>query len=389
MDFTWTAKQKGLRREFYEAARDLVRPDAAARDAGQVFDRALWRRVAQTGLFGLYLPVWAGGRDLLIWDAAAAFEGFAAGCEDIGFLVSLTSHMGLVQSALHTFGTETQLRQWLPGLIDGSLIGCFAVTEHACGSDVRAMKLSAAPHPDDGWILNGAKWNITNAPVADVCCTFGKLIHRAGKPVTAFLADLRRPGVTRSEPFDLMGNRTTPVGSLTFTDYHTPADSVIGETGHGLRVLDFAFTVERIMTGIGIAGCLEPVVQACLSWVDERKAFGKAIGEYQYVQGHIVDIYAGMELVRSVAWRAMDALIRFEECGTLASVVKMTAAEVFHRATSGAMRVFGNHGYRRGHLIERFCRDAGGILFAGGTTEIHKNTIWRRIWQQHLRSQET
>jgi alkylation response protein AidB-like acyl-CoA dehydrogenase len=287
--------------------------------------------------------------------------------------------MGLVQSVLQSFGTEEQQQRWLPGLIDGSLIGCFAITEQGGGSDIRAMQLSAHPDNSGGWRLNGAKWSVTNAPAADVCITFARLPHRAGKPVTAFLADLRQPGATASAPFDLMGNRTTPVGELVFNDYHVPAGGLVGEVGRGLRVLDFAFGMERILTGIGIAGCLDALIHSCMDRVGKRKAFGRPIGDNQYIQGHIVDMFADMELVRSTAWRALDCLVREQDCAALASVVKMTAAEAFHRATVAALRIHGNHGYRRGSTIERLCRDAPGLLLAGGTTEIHKTIIWRNL----------
>jgi isovaleryl-CoA dehydrogenase len=379
MDFTWTPRQERLRAEFRDAGRELVRPGAAARDAGQRFERGLWRSVAASGLFGLHLPCRFGGKGWSIADAAAAFEGFAAGAGDIGFLVAVVSHMGLVQSVLQTFGKEDQQQRWLPGLIDGSLLGCFAITEQGGGSDIRAMQLAAHPDNSGGWRLNGAKWSVTNAPAADVCITFAKLQHRAGKPVTAFLADLRQPGVTASAPFDLMGNRTTPVGELVFKDYHVPAGGLLGEAGRGLRVLDFAFVMERILTGIGIAGCLDTLIDSCMSRVEERKAFGRPIGDNQYVQGHIVEMYTDMELLRSTAWRALDCLVRRQDCAALASVVKMTAAEAFHRATVGALRIHGNHGYRRGTVVERFCRDAPGLLLAGGTSEIHKTIIWRNL----------
>jgi alkylation response protein AidB-like acyl-CoA dehydrogenase len=175
------------------------------------------------------------------------------------------------------------------------------------------------------------------------------------------------------------------VGALTFRDHRAPAEAVIGEPGRGLRVLDFAFVVERILTGIGIAACLEPLLEASLSRAEERKAFGRPIGDYQYVQEHIVNIHAGIELVRSAAWRAVDSLMRGEDCSALASVVKMTAARVFHESAIGALRVQGNHGYHRGHTIERFVRDAAGVFFAGGTEEIHKNIIWRKLQQQRAK----
>lgn len=379
MEFTRTERQETLRREFFAAGRDLLRTGAAARDAGAPFERSLWRAVAGTGLFALHLPKWAGGRDASVPEAAAAFEGFAAGCEDAGFLISILAHVGLVQSALMQFGTESQQRTWLPGLANGSLIGCFAITEPECGSDVRAVRLTAQPSPAGGWELSGVKWNITNAPVADVCITLARLVGPRRHGLTAFLTDLRRPGVTRSAPFELMGNRTTPVGAMTFAAYHAPAEALLGRLGRGLRVVDFAFVVERILTGIGIAGILEPLLQTTLARTQERRAFGRPIGDHQYVQEHLVRMYAGRELVRSAAWRALGALLCGEECSALASVVKMTATQVFHESALGALRVHGNQGYHRGQLVERLCRDAAGVFFAGGTEEIHKNIIWRQL----------
>src|SRR6185295_10758722 len=157
MDFTRTTSQRALREEYYQAGRDLVRPGAAARDEAGTFDRDLWRRVASTGLFGLQLPASVGGRALPLWDAVAAFEGFATGCEDAGFLVAVLAHAGLVQATLASFGSPEQQQRWLPGLVDGSLIGCFAITEKECGSDVRAIRMSATPKAGGSWQLSGTK----------------------------------------------------------------------------------------------------------------------------------------------------------------------------------------------------------------------------------------
>ena len=179
-----------------------------------------------------------------------------------------------------------------------------------------------------------------------------------------------------------MGNRTTPVGELVFSDFPASAEALIGAAGRGLRVLSFAFTVERILTGIGIAGCLDTLIDLCEARTRQRSAFGRPIGGFQHVQEHVVEMAAGRELVRSAAWSALHALVRREECSLLASVVKMTSAEVFHRAATAALRIHGNHGYLRGGTIERFCRDSAGILLAGGTSEIHKTIIWRELQRQ-------
>src|SRR6188508_451950 len=116
MDFQWTSSQRALRDEYFQAGRDLVRPNAARRDAEQIFDRELWKQVAATGLLALPIPPAAGGRGLGVWDAVAAFDGFATGCEDAGFLVAVLAHAGLVQATLSVFGTDEQRTKWLPGL---------------------------------------------------------------------------------------------------------------------------------------------------------------------------------------------------------------------------------------------------------------------------------
>jgi isovaleryl-CoA dehydrogenase len=377
-----TSQHEALRQRFFAVGRDLVRPGAAARDAGGGWDRELWRQVGATGLFGLHLPPAFGGEGRSIEEAAAAFAGFAAGCEDVGFLVSVVSHVGLVQSSLRYFGSVEQQTRWLPGLIRGELLGCFGITEKHAGSDVRALQLRACPDAAGGWRLEGSKWNITNAPMADLSVVFARLEGQRHPRISAFLVELSKPGARRSAPAELMGNRTTPVGELLFDGAAVTERDLLGGLGRGLRVLDFAFQIERVLTGIAAIGCLESLIEHCLDWTEQREAFGRPIGEFQYVQGHIVEIATSLELIRGTAWRALEALIAGRECGALASVVKMAAAEAFHQAAIGALRLHGSHGYRRGSPIERLCRDAAGILLAGGTAEIHKRIIWQKLRQQ-------
>lgn len=371
----WNTEQLNLKSKYYTVGQEIVRPSAAERDATVNFDRSLWKKVGSTGLFGLCMPEEYGGAGLGIADFGAALEGFSAGCQDMGVLVTLVAQVALVQSALVNYGTKEQCQTWLPELISGEKLACFAITEKGCGSDVRSIK-TQVDRTDSGYILNGKKWNITNAPVADICMTFGKVVGKQEKSIACFIFNTHSEGIEQSKPFDLMGNRGTPIGSIDFENVALTNENRIGQEEEGLSVLYFSFLVERVLTGILVSGCIAPLIQESVAYSQNRQAFGKAIGDNQYVQQYIVDIESKLELLKGVIFRALSALEKGEDCSKLASIVKMFSAEIFHESSLSAMRVMGNYGYRRENYYERLLRDAIGLLFAGGTAEIHKRVIW-------------
>ena len=360
----WNTEQLNLKSKYYTVGQEIVRPSAAERDATVNFDRSLWKKVGNTGLFGLCMPEEYGGAGLGIADFGAALEGFSAGCQDMGVLVTLVAQVAL-----------EQCQTWLPELISGEKLACFAITEKGCGSDVRSIK-TQVDRTDSGYILNGKKWNITNAPVADICMTFGKVVGKQEKSIACFIFNTHSEGIEQSKPFDLMGNRGTPIGSIDFENVALTNENRIGQEEEGLSVLYFSFLVERVLTGILVSGCIAPLIQESVAYSQNRQAFGKAIGDNQYVQQYIVDIESKLELLKGVIFRALSALEKGEDCSKLASIVKMFSAEIFHESSLSAMRVMGNYGYRRENYYERLLRDAIGLLFAGGTAEIHKRVIW-------------
>ncbi|HLD65679.1 MAG TPA: acyl-CoA dehydrogenase family protein [Pseudomonas sp.] len=378
MHMTWNEQQRTIRDHYEAVGRELVRPSASQRDRNLSFDRELWRELARSGLFGVHMPLAYGGQGLGIWEFAAALDGFSQGCQDMGVLVSFVAQVALVQAGLLSYGSEAQCQRWLPDLISGEKIGCFAITEASCGSDVRALKL-AASYSATGYVLQGQKWNITNAPVADLCMTFARLEGAGDQSITCFMTETDKPGISRSAAFELLGNRGTPIGSIDFEQAALDLDSVIGGEGQGLRVLYFGFLIERVFTGLVVTGCVQPLIDECIAYSSQRLAFGRPISDNQYVQGQIVEVYTQIELLRSVLLRGLSALEQGQDCSTLASIIKILASETLHDACLTAMRIHGNYGYRRDHYFERLLRDSIGLFFAGGTIEIHKHVIWTNL----------
>lgn len=378
MHMTWNEQQRAIRDRYETVGRELVRPSASQRDRSLSFDRALWRELARSGLFGVHMPLAYGGQGLGIWEFAAALDGFSQGCQDMGVLVSFVAQVALVQAGLLSYGSEAQCQRWLPELISGEKIGCFAITEASCGSDVRALQL-AASYSATGYVLQGQKWNITNAPVADLCMTFARLEGTGDQAITCFMTETDKPGISRSAAFELLGNRGTPIGSIDFEQAALDLDSVIGGEGQGLRVLYFGFLIERVFTGLVVTGCVQPLIDECIAYSSQRLAFGRPISDNQYVQGQIVEVYTQIELLRSILLRGLSALEQGRDCSTLASIIKILASETLHDACLTAMRIHGNYGYRRDHYFERLLRDSIGLFFAGGTIEIHKHVIWTNL----------
>lgn len=384
MKSVWNEQQQDIHNFYEQVGRERVRPSSAERDHQLTFDRQLWRELGATGLFGLHMPLEWGGKGLGLREFAAALEGFSSGCQDMGILVSFVAQVGLVQAGLLSYGSEAQKQRWLPGLIQGELLGSFAITEQGCGSDVRAMKLRATPDLN-GFRVNGQKWNITNAPLADVVMTFAHVDDMGERSITCFITGTDIPGLKRSEPFELLGNRGTPIGAFDFDNVLLPESAVVGTVGGGLDVLYFAFLVERVLTGLVITGCMEPLVSDCLKYSQERLAFGRPIGDNQYIQGQIVDMYCQIEVLRSVLLRAMDSIEEGVDCSSMASLIKMIATQSLHEACLSAIRIHGNSGYRRDQYFERLLRDSIGVFFAGGTIEIHKHVIWTNLVQDYQR----
>lgn len=381
----WNTKQLALREKFRIEAAALVRPGAGARDRCGSFDRGVWQALADTGFFRIHTPIEFGGDGGSVADFAAALEGFTEGGDDFGFVVAVIAQVGLFQGALAKYGSEDQKRQWLPRLADGSSIGCFAITESHAGSDVLRIKTQGRLAGDGLIRISGMKWNVTNAPIADVCLVFGRIPELGEKDITAFIAEVKGPHVKRSDALDLMGNRGTPTGHITFDDFSVPERNVLGGLGHGIDVLYYGFLMERVFGGLALAAYMKPIIDDCLDYSVERRAFGKPIGDFQHIQNRIVRMRVNHDLLASLSYRAVAAISANSDCTVEASIIKMFGADALVECTLDAIKVFGNYGYRRERSFERKCREAIGTTIAGGTAEVHKMIIWREMVQERER----
>jgi isovaleryl-CoA dehydrogenase len=367
-----------LRRTAREFARRDVAPRAAALDASQSFPEESWRQAAELGLLGATAPPEYGGAGLGLAELCIIGEELAAACVSTAATVLHQADMVVGRLARHA--GEEQKQRWLPGLIDGSLIGCLAMTEPEAGSDVMSMRTRAEPL-DGGWRLNGTKTFITNGPVADLALVYARTGERDDRQLGLFAIPADSPGFSRGRKFSKMGWRGSPTGELILDDCEVGDDSLIGGPGDGRAILLAGLDSERVLLAAESVGLAHGALETALAYARERRQFGRAIGEFQLIQGKLADMYTETEAARALTWTAAAQVQAGAILGAreLASAAKLMAGDVAMRVTTEAVQVLGGYGYIDEFPVERFMRDAKLMQIGGGTAEIQRFIIARGL----------
>jgi alkylation response protein AidB-like acyl-CoA dehydrogenase len=287
--------------------------------------------------------------------------------------------MWSVQMPILAFGTEAQKQKYLPGLITGRLIGAHGMSEPDTGSDAYHLR-ARAERRDGGYVLNGTKMFVTNAPVADMAVVFATVDPSRGLwGVTAFLVDMGTPGFRVSRNIEKMGLRTSPMGELILEDCFLPAESRLGPEGAGHKIFNHSMEWERSCILASHVGAMERQLETAIEYARTREQFGQPIGKFQSVANRVVDMKLRLETARlllyKVAW-----LKKQGQAATLeAALAKLYLSESFVSSSLDAIRVHGGYGYMSEQEVERDLRDAVGGTLYSGTSDIQRNIIARLL----------
>ena len=359
-------------------AREEVAPLAREIDREQRFPTESWGRAAELGLLGMAAPVEYGGAGLGLTEMCVVAEELSAVC--VSTSATVLHQADLVVSRLVRHGSDAQRRRFLPGLCDGSLIGCLAMTEPQAGSDIMSMQTRATP-VDGSYLLNGVKTFITNAPVADVALVYAVTGEPGSRSLGLFIVETSSPGLTRGKKFTKMGWRGSPTGELVLDDCLVPAENLIGEAGDGRAIMLAGLTTERIVMAAECVGLSQGALDVAVAYARERRQFGRSIGEFQLIQGKLATMYAETAACRAMVMRAAELADRgrSEELMVFSAACKLMGAEVAMRSTTEAVQVLGGYGYIDEFPVERFMRDAKLMQIGGGTSEIQQHIIARAL----------
>ncbi|MEP5937844.1 MAG: acyl-CoA dehydrogenase family protein [Erythrobacter sp.] len=336
------------------------------------------------GLFGISVPEEFGGAGLNTSQYARVVNLMSYAAPAYRSIFSI--NVGMFASALKNGATDDQRAEWFPQLVEGK-IACFGLTEPGSGSDSAAMQTTATPDPDgNGWILNGTKRYITNAPHADVALIMARTDKEAlpkNAHVSAFIVPMDTPGMSTSSPDKKMGQSGSHISDIMLDDVKVPGAALLGgETGKGFRFAMQSLDNGRISVGAAATAYARRALDSALQYANERKAFGEPIARFQLIQAMLADseteIYAAECMMRDVTERAD----RGENIIGKAAAFKVFASEMCGRVVDRVVQIYGGAGYLSEYDAERFFRDARIYRIYEGTTQILQLQIAKHMLRE-------
>jgi len=379
MDFSWPEEYLEYKQKVQDFAINNLNDDVIERDHKGEFSNEFWKSCADFGILGLAAPKSYGGQqeEVNLLRAVLAMEALGYGCKDLGLVLGLNAHMWTVQMSIVLFGSEEQKQSYLPPLLNGSMIGCHALTEPGSGSDVFNMK-TTADLQGDHYVLNGEKRLVTLAPVSDLALVFALTDSSKGKwGISAFLVETDTEGCTKGESQQKMGLRTAPIGRIKFENCRLPVANRLGREGAGFSISNHSLEYDRCCIMAGQIGLMQRQIDNAVSYATEREQFGKKIANFQSVTNRIADMKLRMETSKLLLYKLAYLKTKGESAMLESAMLKLHLSESAVSNSLDAIRTHGGNGYLTEHGIERGLRDTiGGLLYAG-TSDIQRNIISR------------
>lgn len=354
-------------------------PERAARwrADGQV-ERSFWYDAGKAGLLGVSVPEQYGGaggdfrHDLVVFEQAVRKDvsGFAA-----------QLHNGIVTPYVVAHGTEEQKHRWLPGLCKGELIAAVAMSEPAVGSDLQNIRTTAL-RDGDGYRVNGAKTFISSGQLANLIVVAAKSDPNLGaKGVSLVVVEADKvEGFRRGRKLDKMGRDASDTSELFFDDVWIPTDNLLGLVeGQGFRQLMTELPRERLVIAFQSMIDIEIALENTLAYVKERKAFGKAIIDFQNTQFKLADLKTEATVAKVFLNHCIALQLKDQLDTVTASMAKLLLTELQGKVMDTCVQFHGGYGYMEEYQISRQYRDARITRILGGSNEIMRMLIARTL----------
>ncbi|MEW6364982.1 MAG: acyl-CoA dehydrogenase family protein [Acidobacteriota bacterium] len=347
----------------------------------------LLKKGGEIGFLGIDIPEEYGGLGL---DKTTAMYVAEVSYGSPSFAVTFGAHTGIGTQPIVLFGNEEQKKKWLPLLASAGLISCYALTEPGAGSDALSGKTKAVLNPEGThYILNGSKQFITNGGWADIGVVFAGINGQ----YSAFIVDLRSPGVSRGAEEKKMGIRGSSTTSLTFVDVLVPKENLLGAPGDAAKIALNILNLGRLKLGFGSLGSCKHAINLAVAYGRERRQFGQPIITFDMQRGKLGEMVARTYALDAMAYRAIgaidadiaqlgqnhdssDALAAVLKTHALeASIVKIAASETLHNVAVDAVKIHGGYGYIEEYQVERLMRDNVIEMIYEGTNDINRMVV--------------
>lgn len=362
---------------------ERITPRASHIDATGEFPADLYKEIGNVGLFGLWIPEEYGGTGPDIETPLLISERIAR--VSASFAV-IYSNCGDACTPIVHAASEKLKREYLPGIAEGKLIPCFALSEPGAGSDAASI-VTAARRDGDQYVVNGRKAWCTNGAVGDVYVVFAKTAPELGnKGISAFVVPRDTPGFSRGANEQLIGLRGSPTTELIFENARIPAGNLLGNEGDGFKIAMMTMDEARLNCAAMALGAARGALSCAVDYARERVQFGKAIIEHQGLQFMLAEMTAELAAARCLWEKAIGLLTqeKSQKASTFAAMAKLVATDFATRATAASVQAMGANGLSKAYLAERMMRDVKAFEIFDGTNEIQKLLIGRHLRREGL-----
>lgn len=356
---------------------EVLIPAEAEADATGAMPPGIVAQMREFGLFGLSVPAAYGGLGLNLSKEVAVVQELCRASPSFRSIIGTT--VGVGGKTIAVDGTEAQKQRYLPQIGRGDLVVSFCLTEPGSGSDAAGLRTTAR-RDGDGWVINGTKRFISNAPMAGLFSVMARSEpgSTGARGVSAFLIDADTPGIHVQPPWNKMGQKGAAVADVVFEDVRVPADALLGgKEGQGFRTAMKVLDGGRIHIAAVAVGLAQRFVEEATAYAKEREQFGEPLSQFQLIQGMLAESeterLAAKALVEAAALKADQGLdVRRE-----AAAAKLFATEACWRIADRAVQIHGGYGYMRDTAVERLFRDARLLRLYEGTSQIMQVVIAR------------
>ncbi|MGK7867213.1 acyl-CoA dehydrogenase family protein [Falsiroseomonas sp. E2-1-a20] len=365
-----------LRETALAFARDRLAPHARDWDERRHFPVDVLREAASLGMAALYVREESGGAGLTRLDAAVVFEALATGCPTISAFLSIHN---MVAWMIDRYGTEAQREAWLPRLIPMEAIASYCLTEPGAGSDAAALSTRAV-RDNEGYVLDGVKQFISGAGVSDLYLTMVRTGGPGAAGVSALLVPKGTPGLSFGANERKMGWNAQPTRQVIFDGARVASETLLGTEGEGFRIAMSGLDGGRLNIGACSLGGAQAALDVALAHVRDRRAFGKAVVEFQATQFRLADMATELEAARTLLWRACGKLdAAAPDAPAFCAMAKRFATDTGSRVADEALQLLGGYGYLADYGVEKIVRDLRVHRILEGTNEIMRVIIARHM----------
>jgi alkylation response protein AidB-like acyl-CoA dehydrogenase len=342
----------------------------------------LLKRMGDEGLLGTFFPEEYGGSGASLMSRAIVAEETAR--MSAGLDATIFVNISLVAKHLLKYGTEEQKRKYLVPLLKGEASASICLTEPTGGSDALSP-LTKGRKEGKGWVINGSKTFITNAPISEFFLVFARTSgeNRRAHGGTCFIVDRGTPGLSIGKPFDKLCLRASPTAEVFFEHVYVPQSQVLGEVDRGFYIMLDGLDVERVFEGTSCTGIAQACLDIAVPYAMQRKVFGRNISEYQMMQDKIATMSMGVEMARMMTYNLVRACERGDRITRDVAILKLYASEMAVQASRDAVQILGGYGLMEEYQVARLYRDAKHHEIGAGTSEIQKLIIAKETMKMY------